>query len=287
MTRLTALECSTSRSRIRTAASFTLDILPFAKTKISVRVNNHVAILVADCSKHIRSPRRRPIDGEHCDFSTPANRLRATYRALFLEPALVPPKPFDSSPNTQSPSLSRCQFPSNRNLRPPEKQLPQHVLDDSPNGENIIRHGFVAAIAAGYSENEAKVAGHRLLTNVNVRAELEAQTTELLDTLGVKASYALGGIMETIERCKPSPVLDRKGKPVMVETDRRNCAAYTFNALGALKGYELLGKHLKLWTEKVEQIGSDGKPLDAVKVILIGATGRCLERPSHPTSSST
>ncbi|HMH05256.1 MAG TPA: hypothetical protein VK579_01120 [Terriglobales bacterium] len=63
--------------------------------------------------------------------------------------------------------------------------------------------------------------------------------------------------------------------------------AYTFNALGALKGYELLGKHLKLWTEKVEQIGSDGKPLDAVKVILIGAKGRCLERPSHPTSSST
>jgi phage terminase small subunit len=34
---------------------------------------------------------------------------------------------------------------------------------------------------------------------------------------------------------------------------------------------ELLGKHLKLWTDKVEQTGSDGKPLDVVKVILIGS----------------
>jgi len=41
----------------------------------------------------------------------------------------------------------------------------------------------------------------------------------------VKASYVLGGIVETIERCKQSsPVLDRKGKPVMVETPTEEIA---------------------------------------------------------------
>jgi phage terminase small subunit len=75
----------------------------------------------------------------------------------------------------------------------------------------IDRNATRAAIAAGYSKNGAKVAGHRLLTNTNVRPKLDAQTTELLDNLGVKASYVLGGIVETIERCKQSsPVLDRK-----------------------------------------------------------------------------
>jgi phage terminase small subunit len=66
----------------------------------------------------------------------------------------------------------------------------------------IDRNATRAAIAAGYSKNGAKVAGHRLLTNTNVRPKLDAQTTELLDNLGVKASYVLGGIVETIERCK-------------------------------------------------------------------------------------
>jgi hypothetical protein len=51
---------------------------------------------------------------------------------------------------------------------------------------------------------------------------------------------------------------------MMTETeDGGEALAYTFNATGVLKGAELLGKHLKLFTDKVEVTGKDG---DAIKI---------------------
>jgi phage terminase small subunit len=120
-----------------------------------------------------------------------------------------------------------------------------------------------AAIAAGYSEKTANEQGSRLLANVKVSAEIGRQTDKRLKKLDISAEYVLQGIRETIERCRQSaPVLDRKGKPVYAETeDGDEAVAYTFQALPALKGYELLGKHLKLFTDRAELTGPNGGPI--------------------------
>jgi len=53
--------------------------------------------------------------------------------------------------------------------------------------------------------------------------------------------------------------LDREGAPVIVDDGEGNlAAAYKYDATNALKGYELLGKHLKMFTDKVDHSSTDG-----------------------------
>lgn len=89
-----------------------------------------------------------------------------------------------------------------------------------------------AAIASGYSKKTAKSQGSRLLTRVDIRAEIDKQTEVRCEKLDLNADYVLDGIREIAERCK-------KVMP-----------------MAALKGYELLGKHLKLFTDVVEERGA-------------------------------
>ena len=125
-----------------------------------------------------------------------------------------------------------------------------------------------AAIRAGYSEATAYSQGQRLLKNVEVADAIQKRMDKRSKRTEVTADYVLETIVSTIERCKQAePVLDRKGDPVMVETpDGGEAKAYTFNAAGVLKGAELLGKHLKLFTEKVEHSGPDGAAIQIEQV---------------------
>lgn len=115
-----------------------------------------------------------------------------------------------------------------------------------------------AAQKAGYSAHSAYSQGQRLLKNAEIQRRIAEADDQRLKRLELDADYVLRGIRETIERCRQiEPVLDRKGQQVYCETeDGQEVPAFTFNALGALKGYELLGKHLKLFTDKVEHSGA-------------------------------
>ena len=77
---------------------------------------------------------------------------------------------------------------------------------------------------------------------------------------GVDADYVLTGIVDIIERCRQAkPVTYRNGDMVYCETeDGELVPAYSFDSNAALRGYELLGKHLKLFTDKVEHSGNIG-----------------------------
>lgn len=110
-----------------------------------------------------------------------------------------------------------------------------------------------AAIRAGYSEKTAPAQASRLLINVNVAAAIQAAIKQRSERTQVDADYVLRTIVDTIERCKQvEPVRDRDGEAT---------GEYKFDAGAVLKGAELLGKHLKLFTDKTELTGANGAPL--------------------------
>lgn len=121
-----------------------------------------------------------------------------------------------------------------------------------------------AATRAGYSPRTANEQGARLLAKASVAEAVQAGMDARAARTEITADYVLQSIVSTMERCKQvEPVYDRKGDPVMVGTpDGELAQAFTFNAAGVLKGAELLGRHLKLFTEKVEHTGKDGGPIE-------------------------
>ena len=111
-----------------------------------------------------------------------------------------------------------------------------------------------AAIRAGYSQKTADRQGHRLLKKAEVAREVQKAMDERAKRKQLSQDYVLDGIIETIERCKQAaPVEDREGKPVYVETPAGKIApVFRFEPYAVLKGYELLGKHLKLFVDRSE-----------------------------------
>ena len=90
-----------------------------------------------------------------------------------------------------------------------------------------------AAIRAGYSKKTAKEIASENLTKPNVSEYLQSLMNKRSTETGITADYVLKTIKETMEASK-------------LDDDRPN----------TYKGAELLGKHLKLFTEKVEHSGS-------------------------------
>ena len=121
-----------------------------------------------------------------------------------------------------------------------------------------------AAIRAGYSAKTAEVIGYENLRKPQVADAIKAAQSERSQRTEITADYVLSTILETVERCKQAaPVLDKTGKQIMVETEGGELApAYTFDSKAVLRGCELLGKHLALFTDKHELTGKDSGPLE-------------------------
>lgn len=112
---------------------------------------------------------------------------------------------------------------------------------------------------AGYDADGhvAEVNASRLLSNADVSAAIQLEMDKRAANIGIDAAYVLNTIKTAVERCMQStPVLDRKGEPVFIRANDSDDAelvpAYTFDSAGVFRGSELLGKHLKLFTEKID-----------------------------------
>jgi len=112
-----------------------------------------------------------------------------------------------------------------------------------------------AAIRAGYSVRTGKAQGSRLLTNADVAAAIAEAQADRAAHLGIDADWVLRRLRDLSDRCAQAvPVIDKSGQ----ET-----GMYVFNASGAIRAAELVGKHLGMFRERVELTGKDGGAIRA------------------------
>lgn len=124
-----------------------------------------------------------------------------------------------------------------------------------------------AAIRAGYSERTASRIGPQLLGKTCVREAIEKAQAKRARRVEVTQDYVLSNLVEVVERTmQRAPVTDRKGEQV---TDEEGRAVWTFDAKGANRALELLGKHLGIFTDKLkaEVSGPDGGPVASEIVV--------------------
>ena len=138
-----------------------------------------------------------------------------------------------------------------------------------------------AAIRAGYSVKTAAETGYENLRKPQIADAVQKALAERAERTEITQDYVLTTIRDTIERCKQAePVIGRDGKRVYVDTpDGEDAAAYTFNAAAVLKGAELLGRHLAMFTDKKPVTHHDG---DLAKFVAGLNNGKHIGQPrSH------
>ena len=126
-----------------------------------------------------------------------------------------------------------------------------------------------AAIRAGYSAKTADVIGCENLVKPNIQQYIQKLMDKRSEKVNINANDILKSIIEVRERCMEK-------KPVMYKVDgeyvQESVAVmnedgkvtehdvWKFDPSNALKANELLGKHLKLFTDKVEHSGEIKMP---------------------------
>lgn len=111
-----------------------------------------------------------------------------------------------------------------------------------------------AAIRAGYSENTANRIASQLLSKLDIQKYIQQLMDARSKRVEIDSDYVLYGIKELTERCTQAvPVTDQDGN----ETGE-----WKFDATNGFKGYELLGKHLKLFSDKVDHGFDPNAPLN-------------------------
>lgn len=110
-----------------------------------------------------------------------------------------------------------------------------------------------AAIRAGYSAKTARQIAEENLSKPDIAAAVQAGMDARAQRTEITADYVLKGITEVAERClQRAPVMEGRGEDRKQARDEEGRHVWTFDASGANKAFELLGKHLKLFTEKVD-----------------------------------
>ena len=101
-----------------------------------------------------------------------------------------------------------------------------------------------AAKRAGYSQNGAEVAGHRLLRNANVAAQIDNALQERVERTEITADWVITKLVENVERAmQAKPVLDKQGN---------RTGEYRYDGTVANQALRHLGQHLGMFKDQVE-----------------------------------
>ena len=148
----------------------------------------------------------------------------------------------------------------------------------------IDKNATQAAIRAGYSKKTAKQIGHRLLTNVYIEKKLKQQialqekrtlitTDEIIIELkkiaflDIRGAFTDQGMLKDLQDIPEDVAHAMAGIEVMELYDGRGNdrekIGYTkkIKLCSKVHALELLGKHLKMFTDRVELSGNENDPL--------------------------
>ena len=105
-----------------------------------------------------------------------------------------------------------------------------------------------AAIRAGYSEKTATKIASENLTKPDIQAVISQLVDARNKRVDINADWVLISAKRVFDRCmQDEAVTDRNGDPVMCKTEAGDlAAAYQFNASGANKALETIGKHVRI-----------------------------------------
>ena len=110
-----------------------------------------------------------------------------------------------------------------------------------------------AAIRAGYSEKTARQIAADNLSKVVIQEEIRRLVQIRANNTELSAEYVLTNLKKVAERClQAEPILIKDGD------DYIESGEWKFDSSGANKSLELLGKHLKLFTDKIEHEVPEG-----------------------------
>lgn len=114
---------------------------------------------------------------------------------------------------------------------------------------------------AGYKTGNADVLGPRMLGNAGIASAIQSAMSERSKRVQITSDQVLQNIIDIGHRCMQRwPVMvgqgkDRKQLVEFVEMEDGEevlAQVFQFDSNGALKAQELLGKHLKLFTDKID-----------------------------------
>ena len=126
-------------------------------------------------------------------------------------------------------------------------------------------NGTQAAIRAGYAESSARSMASKLLANHNIAARVRLLQKEQADRLQLSADVVVVKLFETLSMCM-------QAVPVMIwdpaERKMVESGQYSFDSKGATKCLELIGKHLGMFTDKVQVSGSVNAGLERLDSVM-------------------
>ena len=105
-----------------------------------------------------------------------------------------------------------------------------------------------AAVRAGYSVKTAQKIGSENLLKPLVAKQIQILFDTRADKVELNSEWVLRNLEKVANRCMTAEPVMVKGENGMEESGE-----YKFDSSGANKSLELIGKHLKLFTDKIEQ----------------------------------
>ena len=132
----------------------------------------------------------------------------------------------------------------------------------------VDMNGKAAAIRAGYSPRTAETQSCQLLKKTQVKRAVQKALAKRSRRTEVDADYVLRQAQKLHERCMQEiePYTDRKGNQIH---DEDGNPLYVFNANGAAKALEIIGKHINVaaFSEKHEISTPEGQPLIKIEFV--------------------
>lgn len=146
---------------------------------------------------------------------------------------------------------------SKRSLTPKQARFAQEYLIDF--------NGTQAAIRAGYSPKTASIQSFDLLRKPNIQETIKAGCLKLAEKSELTVQWVLDNLKEISQRCmEKTPVMRRQGREMVQVENVDGEGVWEFDSAGANRSLELIGKHIGMFIERVQDV----TPALPVRVII-------------------